>query len=84
MQLHKNWRKLLKSYSFISLLANLFVAVSISGLAVLGVLSSGIAFPVLAISGAVLGGLGALGRLVDQQLDDLERDEKLYGEGQDD
>ena len=78
LKLHTHWRKFLKTYSFLSLASTVMVSVSVSGLALLGLLSTSIAFPVLAISGAVLGGLGCVGRLIDQSLDDLERDERIY------
>lgn len=74
MKWHKNWRKLLKTYSFLSLVANAFIAISVSGLAVLGLLSSELAFPVLVVVGVVLGVLGAAGRLLDQEIEDLSND----------
>ena len=70
----KDWKKQLKSYSFLSILANLFVAISISGLAVLGVLSSGLAFNILVPVAILFGILGACGRFVDQTIDDIEED----------
>ena len=66
------WKSFLKEYSFLSIIANLFVAVSISGLSVLGVLSSDIAFPTLMTSAVILGVIGLLGRFVDETYDDLE------------
>lgn len=72
MKWHKNWKQLLKTYSFLSLVANAFIAISVSGLAVLGVLSSELAFPVLATTGAILGVMGAVGRLIDEEIEDLE------------
>lgn len=74
MKWHKNKKQILKSYSFISLVANAAIALSISGLAVLGVLSSGMAFTTLAISASVLGLVGAAGRFVDQSLDDIKEE----------
>ena len=50
--------------------ANFLVALSVSGLAVLGVLSSEIAFPILACLAITFGVVGLAGRFVDQQLDD--------------
>lgn len=76
MKWHKNWKQILKSYSFISIVAHILVAVSVSGLAVLGILSSELAFPVLATAGIVLGILGSAGRFVDQELDDIRDEEK--------
>lgn len=72
MKLIKDWKKHLRSYSFIGHAANLLTALSISGLSVLGVLSTNIALPLL-IGLAILFGLfGALGRFVDQEIEDLE------------
>lgn len=71
MKLVDNWKKVLKTYSFLSLVANILVALSVSGLAVLGVLSSQVAFSTLAISASVLGLLGVVGRFVDQSYDDM-------------
>ena len=72
MKWRSDWKKILKTYSFLSILANLFVATSISGLAVLGVLSSSIAFGSLVTISLILGVIGAVGRFVDQSYDDLE------------
>lgn len=74
MKLVDNWRKVLKTYSFLSIVANILVALSVSGLAVLGVLSSQVAFGTLATSASVLGLIGAVGRFVDQSYDDLEKE----------
>ena len=74
LKIIRDWKKQLKSYSFLSILANLFVAVSISGLAVLGVLSSGLAFNILVPVAILFGILGACGRFVDQTIDDIEED----------
>ena len=76
MKLHKDCKGILKSYSFISLAANAAIAISISGLAVLGVLSSSLAFPLLAGFAISLGAIGAVGRFVDQGLaEDKEKDD---------
>lgn len=72
LKLIKDWKKSLKSYSFLSILANVFTAISVSALAVLGVLSSDIAFPVLACLAIAFGLVGAIGRFIDQTVDDLE------------
>lgn len=74
MKLVENWKKVLKTYSFLSLVANLLVALSVTGLSVLGVLSSQVAFGTLAISASVLGLLGLAGRFIDQSYDDLEKE----------
>ncbi|MNY35502.1 hypothetical protein D3C86_1699120 [compost metagenome] len=71
MKWHKNWKQLLKTYSFLSLVGNAFVAISVSGLAVLGVLSPSMAFPVVATAGVILGVVGAAGRLLDQEIEDV-------------
>lgn len=70
MKFLKNKKKILKSYSFLSMLANFLIALSVSGLSVLGVLSSEVAFPILVILALVLGILGLCGRFIDQELDD--------------
>lgn len=70
---HKDWKRILRTYSFISIVANLLVAISVTGLSVLGVLSSNLAFGTIACIGIVLGVLGCAGRFVDQELDDLDR-----------
>lgn len=75
MKLHEDWKKLLKTYSFLSLVANLLIALSVSGLAVLGVLSSQVAFGTLAVSASVLGLIGAVGRLIDQSYDDMREEQ---------
>lgn len=72
MKWHKDWKRILKTYSFIGMLANLLVAVSVSGLAVLGLLSAELAFPVLATLGITLGVIGLVGRFVDQELEDIQ------------
>lgn len=71
-KLIRDWKKSLKSYSFLSIVANILTAVSVSALAVLGVLSSDIAFPVLACLAVAFGVVGAIGRFIDQTVDDLE------------
>lgn len=70
MKLLPNKKKILKSYSFLSMLGNFLIALSISGLAVLGVLSSDIAFPLLASLAISFGLFGLVGRFIDQQLED--------------
>lgn len=74
MKFHEDWKKILKTYSFLSLVANLLVALSVSGLAVLGVLSSQMAFGTLAVLASIIGLLGLIGRFVDQSYDDLEKE----------
>lgn len=70
-KLAKNWKqRLIKSYSSLSILANVLVALSISGLAVLGVVSNVLAIPLLVGLAMLFGILGLAGRIVDQGLDD--------------
>lgn len=70
MKFLQNKKKVLKSYSFLSMTANFLVALSVSGLSVLGVLSSEIALPILAVLAILFGILGLAGRFVDQNIDD--------------
>lgn len=74
MKLLPNKKKILKSYSFLSMLGNFLIALSISGLGVIGVLSSDIAFPLLAGLAISFGLFGLVGRFIDQQLE-TEKDE---------
>ncbi len=77
VKLLQSKKKILKSYSFLSIAANFLVALSVSGLSVLGVLSSELALPLLIGCALFLGLLGLCGRFVDQGLDDLvERSEE--------
>lgn len=69
-KLLKDKKKVIKSYSFLSMMGNFLIALSVSGLSVLGVLSSEIAFPILVSCAVVLGLLGLIGRFVDQSVDD--------------
>ena len=63
-KLAKNWKqRLLRSYSSLSIIANILVALSISGLAVLGVISNVIAIPLLVGLAISFGVLGLLGRV---------------------
>ena len=71
MKLLKDKKKILKSYSFLSIAANFLVALSVSGLSVLGVLSSEIALPVVIACAITFGVLGLIGRFVDQSLDNI-------------
>ena len=74
-KLAKNWKqRLLKSYSSLSIVANILVALSISGLAVLGVISNVIAIPLLVGLAITFGLLGLAGRVLDQGLDDISEE----------
>lgn len=75
MKLLKDKKKVLKSYSFLSMAANFLIALSVSGLSVLGVLSSEIALPLLIGCALFLGLLGLCGRFIDQELDDRDEDD---------
>ena len=70
MRIIKDWKKSLKSYSFLSIIANILTALSVSALAVLGVLSSDIAFPLLVFLAIFFGMVGAVGRFIDQTVED--------------
>lgn len=73
----KNWKsRLIKSYSSLSILANIFVAISISGLSVLGVISNAIALPLLITLAITFGVVGLFGRVIDQGLDDVSEEVK--------
>ena len=75
MKLLPNKKKILKSYSFLSIAANFLTALSVSGLSVLGVLSSELALPILIGCALFLGLLGLCGRFVDQSLDEANKDD---------
>lgn len=76
-KLAKNWKqRLIKSYSSLSIIANVLVALSISGLAVLGVISNVLAIPLLVGLAITFGMVGLIGRVVDQGLDDVRPDVK--------
>ena len=70
MKFLKDKKKVVKSYSFLSMAANFLTALSISGLSVLGVLSSELAFPLLLCLAITFGVVGLLGRFVDESVDD--------------
>ena len=71
MRMIEDKKKVIKSYSFLSIAANFLIALSISGLSVLGVLSSELALPLLIGCALFLGLLGLIGRFVDQSVDDI-------------
>ena len=75
--LAKNWKqRLLKSYSSWSIIANILIALSVSGLSVLGVIASEVALPIILCFAIPLGVLGLLGRVIDQSLDDTSWTDK--------
>lgn len=72
-KLAKNWKqRLTKSYSSLSILANILVALSISGLSVLGVISNVLAIPLLVGLAVSFGLVGLAGRVIDQGLEGIE------------
>jgi hypothetical protein len=81
MKLAINWKNRLKSYSSLSLIANVLVSLSISGLAVLGVLSSEFAFPVVVATAILFGVLGLVGRILDEAIDDGIIKDKTFDSG---
>ena len=74
LRIIKDWKKQLKSYSFLSILSNFLVALSVSGLSVLGVLSSNVAFPVLVGCAICFGLFGLVGRFLDQSIEDINEE----------
>jgi hypothetical protein len=73
-----NWKqRLVKSYSSWSIIANILVALSISGLSVLGVISNVIAIPLLVTLAITFGLVGLVGRVLDQGLDDIKGEEDV-------
>ncbi len=74
-KLSKNWKqRLLKSYSSWAIIANIFIALSISGLSVLGAISNVLAIPLLVGVAVTFGVVGLLGRVIDQGLDDVRQE----------
>lgn len=74
-RLAKNWKsRLIKSYSSLSILSNILIALSVSGLSVLGILTSEFALTTILTIGIPLGVLGLIGRVIDQGLDDVRED----------
>jgi hypothetical protein len=65
-----NWKqRLLKSYSSWSIIANILIALSVSGLSVLGVISNVLAIPLLVGLAITFGVVGLAGRTIEQGLD---------------
>ena len=61
-----NWTKLWKSYSVLFSIANILQAVSVSALAVLGVINVYFAFQTIFVLTLLFGALGLVGRLISQ------------------
>jgi hypothetical protein len=81
MKLASNWKdRLTKSYSSLSIIANIAIALSVSGLSVLGAISHVFAIPLLVGLAILFGILGLAGRILDQGLDDISKDVKGEGE----
>lgn len=80
MKLAKNWKNRLKSYSSLSLIANILVALSVSGLSVLGVLSGELTIPLLVSLAVGFGILGLFGRIIDEAIDDVNKENKSVSE----
>jgi hypothetical protein len=72
MKVINDWKKHLKSYSFISLAGVLLSAISVTGLSALGVLGAGLSMPVLATLVIIFAVLGGIGRFIDQTDDNME------------
>ena len=72
MKVVNDWKRHLKSYSFISLVGILLSAISITGLSALGVLGTALSMPVLATLVIIFATLGGIGRFIDQTDDNLE------------
>jgi hypothetical protein len=72
MKFLKDKKKVIKSYSFLSIVANILTATSISGLHVLGVISGAVALNIIIPLAVFLGVLGAVGRFIDQSGNDNE------------
>lgn len=65
------WNKVKK----LSIIANVFVAVSMTGLSILGFVSNGMAIGTVVGSVAILGAIGLVGRFINQ---DLKDDGKMF------
>lgn len=72
MKVISDWKRHLKSYSFISLVGILLSAISLTGLSALGVLGTALSMPVLAALVIIFATLGGLGRFIDQTDDNIE------------
>lgn len=74
-RLAKNWKqRLLKSYSSLSIIANILVALSVTGLSIVGVISVQVSLPILLAITLPLGLLGLIGRVIDQGIDDVRQE----------
>lgn len=62
-----------KYYSRYSMLANTLIALALAGFALLGILSTALTVVMLATWGGVFACLYAVGKLLDQEVDDLDK-----------
>lgn len=76
MKVISDWKRSLKSYSFISLVGILLSAISLAGLSALGVLGTALSMPVLATLVIIFAVIGGVGRFIDQTDDKLESNEE--------
>lgn len=77
----KNWKqRLLVSYSSWSIIANILLSLSVSGLSVLGVIASEVALPIILCFAIPLGVLGLLGQTftIEQCMDMFAKDWKKH------
>lgn len=72
MKVVNDWKRHLKSYSFISLVGIFLSSISVVGLSALGVLGAGLSMPVLATLVIIFAVLGGIGRFIDQTDDNIE------------
>jgi hypothetical protein len=77
MKWHKDWKRIIKSYSFMGLLGNLLIAISLTLGTVVGILSSHISMPLLGTLVMIVALSGLIGRFIDQTEQDIEREESL-------
>jgi len=70
---HKLYNHLRKNYIRYSFIANLFSAVGVAGLALLGIMTDKMALVWLFSWGVTFASVFGLGRLLDQEIDDLDK-----------
>lgn len=69
-----NKKQLIKSYSVLSMIANIMMVVSVAALTILGILSESMALPILGTLTTVFSVMGTIGRFIDQGLDQMKED----------
>lgn len=67
------YRHLCLHYNTYSLIANTLIALSIAGLSLLGVLTTILTSTVLIVWAIIFAGLFGIGKLLDQEVDDLDK-----------